>query len=101
LYSKSSSLESLSKSVLTIGDDGEDGESGYQPVNRTPYGEGAEPCGGCWYGTLAGLSLSGGRPEKLLTFGHRAPQANTNDDLADSDNGKSSCHLANRTLHGD
>ncbi len=97
LSSNSSSSGSLSKGVLTIGDDSEDGESRYHPVNRTLRGNSAELHRGLCHGTLAVHSLGGGGPKDLSTFGHGAPQATTNNNCADSDDGKSNCQAADRT----
>ncbi len=41
--SKSFSSRSLSKGILTIGKDSDDGKSGYQSIDRTPRGNCAEP----------------------------------------------------------
>jgi hypothetical protein len=98
--SKSFSSGSLSKGVLTIGEDSDDGKSGYQSIDSTPCGDCAEPCGGHWYGTPAERSLGEGRLEKLLTPGRRAPHSTTNNDLADSDDGKSGYQSVNMTPHG-
>ncbi len=65
LSSNSSSLGSLSKGVLTINNVSEDGESEYHPVNRTPWGDGAELHGGLHHGTLAVHDLGGGADQRI------------------------------------
>ncbi len=49
---------------------------------------------------LLGTAWGGSRPEKLSTPGRGAPHFTTNNDLADSDDGKSGYQSVDRTLHG-
>ncbi len=100
LSSNSSSLRSLSKGILTISNNSEDGESGYHPINRTLQGNSAELHGGLHHGTLSVHGLGGGGPKDLSTFGCEAPHATTKDDWADSEDGKSGCQAADKTPHG-
>ncbi len=81
--------------------DSDNGESCYQSVDRTPLGDGADPCGGHWYEISTEHCLGGGIPEKMLTPGCRAPCFTTTEDSVDSDNGKSGCQSVDRPLRGD
>jgi hypothetical protein len=81
--------------------DSDIGESAYRPFDRTPLGDGTDPCGGCRYGNPAGHILGGGSPGKLSTPRHGAPCSTTTEDLADSDNAESIYQFMDRTLGGD